>query len=438
MSAFKRKTPTKQASPGTQLYPGSPSTIIVSTGIPSLDDILGGGLPLSCSLLIAAPDPHSSYSELVQKYYIAQGLTKGHNILLIHHDGKDFAKGCMWTPGVTNTNARPEDDDEPDRDESKIKIAWRYEEMKQFQTTVSPQSSEEFCSTLDLTCRVPESLIDRAMVTKQLRVLDVGYVLYQTSTSVIQNIEQALAESSSSIPFRICIPSFGSLEWGDVTSADVGLFLHNLRALLWRYPHACASVSLVPHIASESWGGPGWTQKLGWLVDAFVNLSAFSSNPALTALSPSHHGLLDIYTLPAPHTLLSPSDKHSVLRGLSSAAMSAGGSGENNLAFKCTRKRLIFETLHLDVEGGVGERRTAPSGFQTDDHTPLTKTASASLDVRLDEDEGFNTLVPAFSTPEPPPTQTADTNRVEERVPRIKKPKKRVAFHSDRPDLYDF
>jgi hypothetical protein len=33
------------------------------------------------------------------------------------------------------------------------------------------------------------------------------------------------------------------------------------------------------------------------------------------------------------------------LRGVTSY----GGSGENNIGFKCTRKRLIFETLHLDV-----------------------------------------------------------------------------------------
>src|ERR1700691_3711821 len=76
------------------------------------------------------------------------------------------------------------------------------------------------------------------------------------------------------------------------------------------------------------------------------------ANPSLAAISPTHHGLLHIYTLPATHTLLPPSDKFSTLRGLSSS--STGGSGENNLVFKCMRKRLIFENLHLDLEGGVG------------------------------------------------------------------------------------
>ena len=77
------------------------------------------------------------------------------------------------------------------------------------------------------------------------------------------------------------------------------------------------------------------------------------ADPALSATFPSYHGLVTIHTLPAPHTVLPPSDKHSTLRG-------SGVSGENNIAFKCTRKRMLFETLHLDIEGGVGERRTTP------------------------------------------------------------------------------
>lgn len=75
-----------------------------------------------------------------------------------------------------------------------------------------------------------------------------------------------------------------------------------------------------------------------------------AGNPALAGLFPGHHGLVQTLRLPAPHTLLAPSDKFSQLRGLY--------AGENNLAFRCTRKRLLFETLHLDVEGGPGERRT--------------------------------------------------------------------------------
>ena len=85
------------------------------------------------------------------------------------------------------------------------------------------------------------------------------------------------------------------------------------------------------------------------------------ADPSLTATFPNHHGILHIQTLPASHTLLPPSDRFSTVRGLSASGGAAGGS-ENNITFKSTRKRLVFETLHLDIEGGVGERRTtAPS-----------------------------------------------------------------------------
>lgn len=150
----------------------------------------------------------------------------------------------------------------------------------------------------------------------------------------------------------------------------------------------------------------------------------------------SHHGLVHIHTLPSPHTLLPPSDKFSTLRGLSS-------SGENNLAFKCMRKRLIFETLHLDVEGGVGERRTTPStnaiamdSGLAHDHAPEEPTASArgspsvaAVQVQLEQAQI------AVAPPQPdiaPPTEPPASSFKKVKV------KKKVAFHSERPDLYDF
>ena len=136
MSSFKRKTGIKTEVPiGTRPSPSSPSTFLTSTGIPSLDDILGGGLPLSCSALILAPDLHSAYGELVHNYFLAQGLAVGHNIVLVDEDPLRVFDECMWTP----TSFVAEEDKkeiEADRQEEKIKIAWRYETMKQFQTTV--------------------------------------------------------------------------------------------------------------------------------------------------------------------------------------------------------------------------------------------------------------------------------------------------------------
>ncbi|KAI0931947.1 hypothetical protein AcW2_000712 [Taiwanofungus camphoratus] len=449
MSSFKRKTTLKQQSlpSGTRLSSGSTSTVITSTGIPSLDDILGRGLPLSCSLLVLAPDVHSAYGELVQKYFIAQGLACGQKLCIVDDNARDFLAECMWLPGSTapalSSKAEEDEDEKADEHDAKIKIAWRYKQMKQFQTTVSTtnQSTEDYCRVFDLTCRIPQSVIGSACSSNQF--LSIGVSSPDAEDSLphsmiikIAHLLETSSEGTSSGPFRICIPSLGSSQWGDLTPQEICYFLYSLRALLRRHPHACAAVSLPPHLCTDAWGGAGWVQKLGWLSDASIALVAFTANPALTSVFSSHHGLVRIHSLPSPHTLLPPSDKFSTLRGLSS-------SGENNLAFKCMRKRLIFETLHFDLEGGVGERRTTPAGISEtnvvprhDQITPLTPSinapepsGSASVEVRLEQVQQIAGVV-----------SLAESMGGVKAEPAIKKTKlkKKVAFTSDRPDLYDF
>ncbi|KAJ3737021.1 PAXNEB-domain-containing protein [Lentinula guzmanii] len=465
MSSFKRKSSSKtQSLPGTRPSPGSIATTITSTGIPSLDDILGGGLPLSCSFVVAAPDPHSSYGELVQKTFVSQGLACKQDVLVVgsDQDALDWVKGCMWFHSSASSNPSLEEDAEdqkPTDEEQKIKIAWRYEQMKQFQTTVGSTSyviSEDFCRTFDLTTRIPSFTIEKALNDGQLYTCNVLDTLDPTSRSecfsvtqaVLLNIEDVLSQRSSKIPntpLRICIPGLGSYAWGDLRTQDILQFLYQLRAILRRNPFACASIGLESHISTDAWGGPGWIQKLGWMCDGLITLDAFTTNPSLSTLFPSHHGLVHIHTLPSPHTLLPSSDRFSTLRGLS-ASVSEGGnsSGENNLAFKCTRKRLIFETMHLDVEGGVAERRTVPASSDgvLDNYNshvssiPVPKTELASVEVELDP----GSAAKAVPTPSPSHDDTGATVVEEAQAPkpRLKKAKKTVAFWSDRPDLYDF
>ena len=149
MSSFKRKGASKQTAgtvyPGTQVSSASNLSIIVSTGVVSLDDILGGGLPLSCLLLLAAPDVHSSYGELIQKYFTAQGLADGHRVYIVGQDPDSFAKDIMWFPtSSTQKSSMSGDSDEGEKAElsQKVKIAWRYEKMKQFQTIV--ESTDQY------------------------------------------------------------------------------------------------------------------------------------------------------------------------------------------------------------------------------------------------------------------------------------------------------
>ena len=141
MSTFKRKASSKTVDhlAGTRSSPFSSSTIVTSSGIASLDDILGGGLPLSCSQLVIAPDTHSSYGELVQKYFVSQGLISGQKVCVIDNDPERFVSECMWTSnGVLSPPVTTGPEDKEDGNETtKVEIAWRYERLKPFQTTVS-------------------------------------------------------------------------------------------------------------------------------------------------------------------------------------------------------------------------------------------------------------------------------------------------------------
>jgi len=139
MSSFKRKgTSAVQGYPGTRIQPGSSQTLLTSTGIASLDDVLGGGLPLTCSLVIAAPDVHSSYGEMVMRYFVSQGLVSGHRVCLIGGSEDElmrFVRDCMWL-SKDDVNDDEEGEGNGDEELEKVKIAWRYEKMKQFKTSV--------------------------------------------------------------------------------------------------------------------------------------------------------------------------------------------------------------------------------------------------------------------------------------------------------------
>ncbi|KAI6136793.1 PAXNEB-domain-containing protein [Pisolithus sp. B1] len=432
--SFKRRIPSDHANspPGTRISPSSASTVLVSTGIPSLDDVLGGGLPLSCSSVILAPDNHSAYGELVQKYFVSQGIACGQQVCIVDDDGLFFARGCMWTSvGSSATSSvvnNEEDDGRSAQSDERIKIAWRYEKMKMFQTTVPSGSSyDDYCHTFDLSSRIPESVIQDASDTNRLLILGVHVDedVKASITRLLGNIQDVLSVSSSETGLmRLCIPALGSAAMGrrgtrgTLNVQDVLYFLHSLRRLLRGHPRACASISLAPHICSEAWGGHGWIHKVGWLTDAAISMSGFGGNPSLVALFPSHHGLVQIHN-----------DKYSTLRGLSSSAGASAGSGENNLAFKCTRKRLILETIHLDVEGGVTERRTTPStnmnagpvNEMSDEHASNKGRSRAALEVEFEKAIAV--------TADPVKSQPSGI---------VKKPRKKVAFQSDRPDLYDF
>lgn len=138
-----------------------------------------------------------------------------------------------------------------------------------------------------MTTRIPASIIDSAKQTRQLIELPVA----DTLDEILANIEDLLKVGTD--PIRICIPSLGLPRWGDSTpdvrtqlvlcfwwltyqSQTTLSFVFRVRRLLRLYTHACACISLASFLCTDAWGGPGWTQKLGWVSDSSITLSAFT------------------------------------------------------------------------------------------------------------------------------------------------------------------
>lgn len=75
------------------------------------------------------------------RYFIAQGLVSGHRVCLIGGSEDElgrFVRECMWMSKDAQANVNDDEEEEGNGDDElqKVKIAWRYEKMKQFKTTV--------------------------------------------------------------------------------------------------------------------------------------------------------------------------------------------------------------------------------------------------------------------------------------------------------------
>jgi elongator complex protein 4 len=115
--------------PGVRPSPidGRPTT---STGTQSLDSILAGhaGLPLGTSILIEESGT-TDYAGALLRFYAAEGVVQGHKVHVV-------GMGEVWgreLPGISE--GRGDSRKEGKERAEKMKIAWRYEGLGQFESS---------------------------------------------------------------------------------------------------------------------------------------------------------------------------------------------------------------------------------------------------------------------------------------------------------------
>ncbi|KAJ2792977.1 Elongator subunit elp4 [Coemansia guatemalensis] len=395
MSSFRRNTAGQQTTkppPATRLNPHS-AQLLVSTGVPSLDDVLGGGLPVGGILLIEE-DRQTDYSSTLLSYFASQAIAAGHELCIVDADQevalKDQLPGWASTAhemqaksGLNDKSSAGSTPDEP------MKIAWRYQNMPRIDSdrddydgksskdssTLADARETPFCERFDLSLRIQPKVIEDATIeivtgASLLRASneDHGGDMYKC---VLDRIARLVDDRFSSLKpaapganrniLRIEIRSLGSGFWQGSDSLSILKFLHRLRGIL-RYSYAVCVVSFPAHLYEDGGVRMPVVRRVEHLCDAVIQLESFEgtfatpsdivarqSMPAAAAAASDYHGFLHIRKLPRLNSLTASMGRLSLLH--------SGGGSTNNLAFRLRRKKFSIETYHLPIEGGVTERR---------------------------------------------------------------------------------
>jgi elongator complex protein 4 len=313
--------------------------LVVSTGIQSLDDTLGGGLAVG-SILLVEEDVNSSYGRLFVKYFIAEGIITGHEIFLSSADmlPQDIVQTL---PSPVSLDSSTKQVNKACSDDVELKIAWRYKHQ-----LMPSEYSTEFGHYYDISQTMPTHLLDSASMTlfdplqnkclpslNNQNVWPINGKLSQLLCSIEKAISAGQYNTKCSMQqrnvLRIALDMIGSTFWmtsDDTCAADLSLsqFLCALRSLL----RSCYAVCIltVPtglHQLSQ-------VLRLEHLSDFVVRLKSLNDYQTGNHQCYSdYNGLLDVVKL--PH-----------LNGLTSTCLY-----RQDLAFRIRRKRFTIEKLHL-------------------------------------------------------------------------------------------
>uniref|UniRef100_A0A2K6GR09 Elongator complex protein 4 n=1 Tax=Propithecus coquereli TaxID=379532 RepID=A0A2K6GR09_PROCO len=326
--------------------------LLVSTGLPALDQLLGGGLAVGTVLLIEE-DKYNIYSPLLFKYFLAEGIISGHT-LLIASAKEDPADILQELPApLLDDNCKKELDKDVYNHKTpesnvKMKIAWRYQLSPKMEQ-IGPVSPSRFGHYYDASKRIPQELIEASKwhgfflpekISSPLKVepcsLTHGYLkLLQFIQNIIyeEGFDGSNPQKKQKNILRIGIQNLGSPLWGDDVcctetcdnSHSLTKFLYLLRGLLRTSLSACI-ITMPTHLIQNK----AIIARVTNLSDTVVGLESFiGSERETNPLYKDYHGLIHIRQIPRLNNLI------------------CDESDVKDLAFKLKRKLFTIERLHL-------------------------------------------------------------------------------------------
>lgn len=320
--------------------------ILASSGVPSLDHVLGSGLPVGTILLIEE-DVFGTFSKLMLKYFLAEGIACEHPSFLASLD--TIPKSLMKelpVPIKTESSSGTSIDSKADP----MTIAWRYQNMRQVQSIPgSTNSGTQLGHNFDLTQTISADELEQSSYslwsgpTEDDRPIgdfgnkNYGYLLSKIHQKISEGQFRVQDEPSKHSILRVAIHSLGSPMWVDSTTdanietgikRDLPRFLLYLRSLL-RESYALAVVTVPSHLFQD----PSIHKLCEYQSDMALRFESFAGSSYETnPVFKEYHGLLHIRKLGPVNTLATH-----VPESL-------------DLAFKLRRRKFVIEKLHLPPE----------------------------------------------------------------------------------------
>ncbi|XP_050676994.1 elongator complex protein 4 [Leptidea sinapis] len=360
-SGFRKTTEAHPTVAGSKL---KNNILFVSSGIPSLDYVVGGGLPTG-GIFGVEEDVLGSYGRVLTKYFIAEGVVSNHHLFIASADQspeetvKELPQPCV----------NPSNDRTSSNVNNEMKIAWRYESLGKVESSFDYESN--FGHHFDLSKHIDVETVKKCRITycdlrkcknsnedksKHVFRNDLYYNLIRKIENTLSNKEYDRDSNNKSI-LRISIQALGSPMWFSVDcdeepldcnayGKDLIKFLYCLRRLI-QDKNAVAFVTIPSHLFDDD----HLMNRLLYSIDNAVRIESFSgSNKETNPVYSEYHGLFHLTKLSAMHSLV-PFVPSSL-----------------DLAFKLKRKKFVIEKLHLPPELQDSSER------EQDDITAIPKT----------------------------------------------------------------